>query len=263
MSFTRQQILEIQQKLVSLGYKDTDFRVYTDVNGDEYVAIVANGENRRILLRDLESHIISDGIPDLELIRRGAARGRTAYQKPASGIPKSHLSGGVQQSLTKADLAYSNMITETERNSWNDKEDKSNKVDEITNESTDTQYPSAGAVYRYVKNNKQTVSYGTTEEWNSRIGYVPAAGEIVVYNDHASKEVDGQTIFIPGIKIGGGNGYVQDLAFVGDDIAEQLMAHINNNVRHITDAERDFWNNKINVDDEEEVVGEVLIFNRN
>lgn len=262
MSFTRQQILEIQQKLVSLGYKDTDFRIYTDVKGDEYVAIVANGENRRILLRDLEEHIISDGIPDLDVIRRGAAKGMTAYQKPAGGIPKSHMANGVQQSLTRADLAYYNMVTESERNNWNNKEDKSNKVDEITEESTDTQYPSAGAVYRYVRNNKQTVSYGTTAEWDARIGYVPAAGEIVVYSDHATKEVDGETVFVPGIKIGGGNGYVQDLAFVADDIADQLMAHINNNVRHLTAAERDFWNNKLNVDDNEEVVGETLLFNR-
>ena len=110
---------------------------------------------------------------------------------------------------------------------------------------------------------KATIEQGTTEYWNGRAGYIPPAGTIIVYNDHQSKQVDGQTVYIPGIKIGSGNGYVQDLAFVDDDVADSLVSHINNTSVHIQSGEREFWNRKLNVDDNMEVVNEALIFNRN
>ena len=47
-----------------------------------------------------------DTIEDLSTIRSGAAAGATAYQKPASGIPESDMSEGVQTSLGKADSSY-------------------------------------------------------------------------------------------------------------------------------------------------------------
>lgn len=46
-----------------------------------------------------------DTISDLGLIRAGALAGGTAYQKPATGIPKTDLASGVQTSLDKADTA--------------------------------------------------------------------------------------------------------------------------------------------------------------
>lgn len=45
-------------------------------------------------------------IDDLDAIRRGAAKGDTAYQLPTSGVPKTDLAVGVQQSLNKANTAY-------------------------------------------------------------------------------------------------------------------------------------------------------------
>lgn len=45
-------------------------------------------------------------IRDLDTIRRGAAAGATAYQKPQSGIPASDMASAVQTSLGKADTAY-------------------------------------------------------------------------------------------------------------------------------------------------------------
>lgn len=103
---------------------------------------------------------------------------------------------------------------------------------------------------------KAEIKTGTTEYWSSQTAYIPAAGEIVVYTDKGDGDV-------PGIKIGTGNAYVQDLAFIGDDIAAALMEHIGDNVRHVTEAERRAWNNKLNVDDNFEVVGTTLVFNRN
>lgn len=111
---------------------------------------------------------------------------------------------------------------------------------------------------------KATIVQGTTDYWDNRTGYIPPAGTIVVYNDYKTKEVDGQTVYIPGIKIGGGNGYVQDLAFIDEGVADSLVSHINNTSVHIQPGERAFWNNKLNVDDNEEVdeSTETLIFNR-
>lgn len=107
------------------------------------------------------------------------------------------------------------------------------------------------------------VEYGTTEYWNSRTGFIPKQGQIIIYSDYKTKEVDGRTVRIPGIKIGSGNGYVQDLVFIGQDLADTLYAHIMNQTIHVTAQEKDNWNNKLNVDDDAEVLRETLIFNRN
>lgn len=103
----------------------------------------------------------------------------------------------------------------------------------------------------------------TTAEWNAAIGFVPAAGELIVYSDYQPVVEDGETRYIPGLKIGSGNAYVQDLAFVGERDAEILMAHIHDAILHTSVAEKAFWDNKLNVTDAQEVVEETLIFNRN
>ena len=56
---------------------------------------------------------------------------------------------------------------------------------------------------------------------------------------------------------------MQDLAFVGDADTDLILNHIGDQTRHITEAERAYWNNKLNVDDHSEVVEEALILNRN
>ena len=73
---------------------------------------------------------------------------------------------------------------------------------------------------------------------------------------------------IPGIKIGTGNAYVQDLAFVDEDLRDIIMTHINNDNIHTTLEEKLFWNNKINVDDayeavHDELIDDTLILTRN
>ena len=116
----------------------------------------------------------------------------------------------------------------------------------------------------------------TTEHWNQAIGFIPLPGEVIVYEDYETKtytveeygETVTKTVQIPNIKIGTGNAYVQDLAFVDEKTRDILMEHIHNNDIHVTLAEKLFWNNKINVDDaEEQITGELdeetLILNRN
>lgn len=116
----------------------------------------------------------------------------------------------------------------------------------------------------------------TTENWNNAVGFIPLAGEVIVYTDYETKtyqteeygETVTKTIQIPNIKIGTGNAYVQDLAFVDEKTRDILMAHIQDYDIHVTLQEKVFWNNKINVDDvKEQVTGELedetLILNRN
>lgn len=97
------------------------------------------------------------------------------------------------------------------------------------------------------------VKSGTTEYWNNQLGYVPPENMIIVYTDKDEAA--------PGIKIGDGNAYCVDLPFVGDDIMQKLGKHINDTVVHITQEEREFWNNKINTTDF--LVDENLILTRN
>lgn len=99
----------------------------------------------------------------------------------------------------------------------------------------------------------------TTAGWSSRLTYVPARGDIIIYTDKSVISSDGTQQYVPGVKIGDGNAYCVDLPFVGDDIASDLLAHISDVNSHVTTSEKTFWNNKLNVD----VSGEALQFNRN
>ena len=118
--------------------------------------------------------------------------------------------------------------------------------------------------------------HDTTEHWNNAIGFIPMAGEIIIYDDYETKtwtvEEYGETVTktanIPNIKIGTGNAYVQDLCFVDEKTRQMLLEHINNQNIHTTLQEKLFWNNKINVDDSRDVLDgelsdETLILNRN
>lgn len=115
----------------------------------------------------------------------------------------------------------------------------------------------------------------TTANWNAAIGFVPLNGELIIYDDYKTITYDveeyGQTITktknIPGIKIGDGNAYVQDLPFVDDELREKLMEHIENYDIHVTLGDKVFWSNKINVDDAyeqiyDELEGEMLVLTR-
>ena len=117
--------------------------------------------------------------------------------------------------------------------------------------------------------------HDTTENWNKAKGFIPLPGEIIIYDDYEVKtwtvEEYGETVTkttnIPNIKIGTGNAYVQDLAFVDEKTRAMLLEHINNQDIHTTLQEKLFWNNKINIDDSEDIqVGELsnetLILNR-
>lgn len=118
--------------------------------------------------------------------------------------------------------------------------------------------------------------HDTTANWNAAVGFIPLPGEVIIYDDYEVKtytveeygETVEKTVNIPNIKIGTGNAYVQDLAFVDDSTREMLLEHIRNQEVHTTLAEKLFWNNKLNCDDSEDIIhgelsDETLILNRN
>ena len=107
----------------------------------------------------------------------------------------------------------------------------------------------------------------TTANWNAARGLVPLAGEVIIYNDYKTiqKTIDGElrNVNVPGIKVGDGQTYVQDLPFVDEELRDTIMGHINNENIHVSLQEKLFWNNKLNVDDYAELVDGALILNRN
>ena len=77
----------------------------------------------------------------------------------------------------------------------------------------------------------------TTEEWNSEASLISVKGAFYIYTDYSTDD-EGRNI--PGIKIGDGLAYVIDLPF----LSEPYDTHILNTIIHVTQKEKDFWNNK-------------------
>lgn len=99
----------------------------------------------------------------------------------------------------------------------------------------------------------------TTENWDLKPTYVPAKGLILVYIDHGTVIRKGESVNVPGIKIGDGSAYLVDLPFVGEDWYGILESHIQNTDIHVSPEEKDFWNAKLNC----ECQNEILKLNRN
>lgn len=107
----------------------------------------------------------------------------------------------------------------------------------------------------------------TTANWNAALGFIPLAGEVIIYTDGCQIEKDGETITYPMVKIGDGLAYVQDLPFLDDDTRDALLMHINDALSHVSARDRQFWNHKVDIDDlyeslNEELEDETLIFSR-
>lgn len=74
----------------------------------------------------------------------GFTKNTGTYSKPSTGIPKTDLASAVQTSLGRADTALQ------QHQDISGKENTSNKVTTISSASTNTQYPSAKAVYDFI-----------------------------------------------------------------------------------------------------------------
>lgn len=100
---------------------------------------------------------------------------------------------------------------------------------------TDGMQAAFGEVQRVASHD---VYAATTAEWDAQQDLISEKGIVYIYTDYQTNS-DGQNI--PGFKIGDGLAYLIDLPF-SDDL---MLAHMENQSIHITDAEREFWNNKV------------------
>lgn len=92
-----------------------------------------------------------------------------------------------------------------------------------------------GTVY-VIGGNK--VLYASTATWNSRSQLRSEMGYIYIYSDYRKTE-QGQNI--AAMKVGDGSAYLIDLPFTD----ELLYDHLLDTIRHITQSEREFWNEKV------------------
>lgn len=81
------------------------------------------------------------------------------------------------------------------------------------------------------------IYYDTKERWATKTTLVSEMGALYVYSNYQQHEGEN----IPGIKIGDGLAFVVDLPFI-DEIYKE---HILNTYIHVTQAEKDFWNDKV------------------
>lgn len=88
------------------------------------------------------------------------------------------------------------------------------------------------------------IKIDTTENWEDiETTYLPGAGVLIIYSDTTT--VDEETTIHQKLKIGDGTTFLVDLPFFGTEFEQELQEHINNNIVHITSAERTKWNNKL------------------
>ena len=106
----------------------------------------------------------------------------------------------------------------------------------INFDSSQTLDASFGSVY--VVNGDCKVLYASTATWNSQPQLISKRGYIYIYSDYKQNE---QEQNIPGFKVGDGSAYLIDMPFT-DDL---IQKHLSNNIIHITQEEREFWNNKV------------------
>lgn len=86
-------------------------------------------------------------------------------------------------------------------------------------------------------NDCSKIFYKTRNEWNADPTLKTKSGYIYIYSD-AYRINDN---VYPSFKIGDGNSFLIDMPFFD----EKMLEHINNHVIHITQEEREFWNNKV------------------
>ena len=79
-----------------------------------------------------------------------------------------------------------------------------------------------------------------TAEWNKEPSLIAKKNHIYVYTDYFIYNDKS----IPAIKIGDGTSYLIDMPFV-DEYRADVINHVMNNTIHVTQQDKDFWNNKV------------------
>ena len=109
---------------------------------------------------------------------------------------------------------------------------------------------------------KNLVYYSnSTYDWNKNPLLISEKNVLYIYTDYKRIRDGNEEILIPGLKVGDGSAYLIDLPFLNSAAMEQdFIDHINNKVIHVSPYDREFWNNKLNLD--LELQEENLILNR-
>lgn len=102
---------------------------------------------------------------------------------------------------------------------------------------------------KHIENNKLIYYSNSKENWDLNPNFLSEKNVLYIYTNYAIINKDDKEIAIPGLKIGDGKSYLIDLPFVNNssNFNEILIDHINNNIIHISAADRLFWNNKLNL----------------
>ena len=82
--------------------------------------------------------------------------------------------------------------------------------------------------------------YDTTENWNAQVSLLSQQGTCYVYVDG---DQDDQGNYIPRLKLGDGRAYLIDMPYLDGKYYE----HVRDNVIHVSQADRDRWDNKVRV----------------
>lgn len=90
----------------------------------------------------------------------------------------------------------------------------------------------------------------TLSNWVHNGDFVPLNGEICIYTDAISKQIEDSegntlTVYEPRIKIGDGVTPISELCYLSQELEEKFEQHIQDNIRHITQDERIKWNSKL------------------
>ena len=91
---------------------------------------------------------------------------------------------------------------------------------------------------RYDLDHLIKIHYDSTENWNNQPDLLSNEGDIYIYYDQ--KDLSEHNV--PRLKIGNG-GYLIDIGFIDQDYYD----HIRNKTIHITQEEREYWNDKVGV----------------
>lgn len=92
-------------------------------------------------------------------------------------------------------------------------------------------------------NTKLTIVAKTKAQWVTEGLNTSEPNVLYVTTDHRTVTKDGTTYEIPAFQLGDGNAYIIDLPRATVD-EQTFLDHVNDSVVHITQAEREFWNNK-------------------
>lgn len=96
-----------------------------------------------------------------------------------------------------------------------------------------------GLAHLWLKIKEQNLLFSDTKEgWNSQPSLISKKGALYIYTNYTQ---DDEGNDIPAFKVGDGMAYLIDIPFT----EEKFWEHIGNMEIHITQEEREFWNNKV------------------